>query len=196
MGRYTSNDNKSMQCNPNNERYWSSRGYCDDDDEEENRVESSYSYSARYTERLCKIRENLDFACVDLFSKQTIFYNNNVYHYEHPVIPNKQMLFNEVLEEDYSERVVLFEHKKALELLDKFSKDIHIINAKDDIEMSRYKFVEFKLYFSKNYLIVDYDKKNQGSWYLLPTSLTRTWFFGNSMKEGNIVNGIEEVLSV
>ena len=32
MGKYTSNDNKSMQCNPNNERYWSSRGYNDNED--------------------------------------------------------------------------------------------------------------------------------------------------------------------
>jgi hypothetical protein len=180
-----------MQCNPNNERYWSSRGYCDDDDEE-SRVESSYSYSAY----LSKLRDKLDFACIDLFGKKSIFRNHDVNDYDHAAIPNKKMLFNEVLEEDYFERVVLLESKKAAALLDKFTEDIHIVNAKDKFKMFRYKFVEFKLYFSKNYLIVEYDKQNQGGWYNMPTSLTREWFFGGSMKEDNIVNGIEEVLSV
>ena len=32
MGKYTADDNRSMQLNDNNERYYSSRGIADDDD--------------------------------------------------------------------------------------------------------------------------------------------------------------------
>lgn len=33
-------DNHANQCNPNNDAYWSSRGYSDDDD-----IEDEYTYS-------------------------------------------------------------------------------------------------------------------------------------------------------
>ena len=45
MSRYTSDDNRSMQLNPENDRYWSSRGYHDDDDDD-GYEESSFDLEA------------------------------------------------------------------------------------------------------------------------------------------------------
>ena len=42
MAKYTSDDNRSMQLNPNNERYYSSRGI--DQNEDHNSDESNYKW--------------------------------------------------------------------------------------------------------------------------------------------------------
>lgn len=186
MGRYTANDNKSMQCNPNNERYWSSRGY-EDDDYEDDVLESAYSHE----ETLLRMKEKLDDVCVDLFNRKATFRNLDVSSYQHPVIISKQMLFNEVLKEDYSERAVVCSRESAESLLSKFKSDMHIDNIKSDLEMFKYKFVEFKTFFSENYLIIEYDRKSQGSWFTLPSTLERVWVFSEG-QEDNIVNTFEE----
>lgn len=191
MGRYTVNDNKSMQCNPNNERYWSSRGYSDDDDDEDYLSGSSFSYS----DYLCKLKERLDLACVDIFGKRAVFRNKNVNDYQHPVILNKQMLFNEVLQENYSKVVVSLSGKDAVDFIDKFRKNIHVDSFKENLRMFKYKFVEFEIYSSESYLIVEFDRSNQGAWLKIPSDFFSTWFFKEG-QEDNILNKIEDVLNV
>lgn len=64
MGRYTVNDNRSMQCNPNNERYYLSRGCIDEDDEEEG--DSGYSFDLSSWELKKDIMSNENFKKVDV----------------------------------------------------------------------------------------------------------------------------------
>ena len=72
MGKYTSNDNRSMQCNPNNERYWLSRG-CDDDYDDSS---SSFNQDSWEKERQLYHQENkdiIDSTALNILGKKVIF---------------------------------------------------------------------------------------------------------------------------
>ena len=86
MSRYTADDNRSMQMNPNNERYWSSRR--DDCDElEEDGFDCDFGeYRESLIEDLCvKEREYLDTIGFDICGKRLIFKSKN--DYKDPLSP-------------------------------------------------------------------------------------------------------------
>ena len=59
MGKYTADDNRSMQLNPNNERYYSSRDYdCDDDGGGGYGFQAAYKPS--FVRRLAPTKEQLE----------------------------------------------------------------------------------------------------------------------------------------
>ena len=76
MGRYTSNDNRSMQCNPNNERYYSSRGFNNDDDDDSSSSFSSFNQDIWEKERQLYHQENkdiIDSTAFNILGKKVIF---------------------------------------------------------------------------------------------------------------------------
>ena len=113
MGRYTSDDNRSMQCNPNNERYYSSRGYCDDDDD--GYEISSFDRSAFEKKEEIKNQERkeaLDAASIDIFRKKVVFCNSD--DYQSFLIWKSEYLFRDVLKEKESLKEFRFEDYKGL----------------------------------------------------------------------------------
>ena len=106
MGRYTSNDNKSMQCNSNNERYWSSRGYNDDDDDDDN---ESISFSLEEREKrkekeYKELKKTIDDIAINAFNKKVII--KRECDSRHPVFYNTKMFFEKVLKEKDSFNIV------------------------------------------------------------------------------------------
>ena len=80
MGRYTASDNRSMQMNPNNDRYWSSRRDDYDDVEEDGYDYDLISYRESFIEDLCiKEREYLETIGFDICGKRLMFKSKNDY---------------------------------------------------------------------------------------------------------------------
>ena len=74
MGRYTAGDNRSMQMNPNNERYWSSRRDDYDEVEEGGYDYDLVSYGESFIEDLCaKEKEYLMSVGFDICGKRLMF---------------------------------------------------------------------------------------------------------------------------
>lgn len=72
MGRYTDNDNRSMQCNPNNERYYLSRGYSDEDDEDDGYEFDLVSFNERKSRESIELECRVDDSCFELFGKKVL----------------------------------------------------------------------------------------------------------------------------
>ena len=63
MGRYTDNDNRSMQCNPNNERYYSSRGCSDEDEDEDDYEFDLVDFNERKGRESIELKRRVDDHC-------------------------------------------------------------------------------------------------------------------------------------
>ena len=102
MGRYTSDDNRSMQLNPENDRYWSSRGYDDDDCDDE---VSSFDQEAWDKKRELEFQESkeiIDSASISILGKKVVFIQNGYSHWNsyHPAAKYAdEYLFELVLKE-------------------------------------------------------------------------------------------------
>ena len=104
MGRYTSDDNRSMQLNPENDRYWSSRGYYDDNDDESssfNLDEWKKEKEKEYEE----LKKTVDNIAINTFNKKVIV--KRECDSRHPVFDNTEMFFEKVLKEKDSLNIVL-----------------------------------------------------------------------------------------
>jgi len=116
MGRYSSNDNRSMQLNPNNERYWSSRGY-DDDSDDETRSFDRAALELEWALRYEKSKELIDSISIGMSGKRIIFMESKSGHSysQHPVGEYAvEFLFERVLKEklDKKDLTVRFESFK------------------------------------------------------------------------------------
>ena len=121
MGRYTSNDNKSMQCNPNNGRYWSSRGY-DDEDCSYNYEGSYFGLGSRLSNEQKELgykywKELVDCISINLSGKKLIFMEKvlgHPNHLRHPAGDDISFLFKNVLKEkaSYKDLTVKFKSFK------------------------------------------------------------------------------------
>mgnify|MGYP003145116669 CR=1 FL=1 len=124
MGRYTSDDNRSMQLNPENERYWSSRGY-DDDDYYDDEV-SSFNQEAWEKKREIEFQEHkeiIDSASINILGKKVIFIQESYTFYNsyHPAATcAKKYLFELVLKESESVKKFGFTDKRQEGLTVKF----------------------------------------------------------------------------
>ena len=103
MGRYTSNDNRSMQCNPNNERYYSSRGFNDDDDDDDCSDFNQDTWEKEQEKEYKALKKTVDNIAINAFNKKIIFKH---LHGNHPIFPNTEMFFEKVLKEKDSLDIV------------------------------------------------------------------------------------------
>ena len=125
MGRYTSDDNRSMQLNPENDRYWSSRGYDDDDCSYD--CEGSYfglgpRLSSKQKELGYKyLKELVDSISIDVSDKKLIFMANRwgqPNFSEHPAGSNVNALFENVLKEKVSHKDLTVNFKSFKDFLE------------------------------------------------------------------------------
>lgn len=73
MGRYTSDDNRSMQLNPENDRYWSSRGYDDDDCDDEVSSFDPNALEKKFQIKYQEDKELIDSASISILGKKVVF---------------------------------------------------------------------------------------------------------------------------
>ena len=122
MGRYTVNDNRSMQMNPNNERYWSSRSDNYDELEEDGYDYDPWVYKESLIKDLCiKEREYLETIGFDICGKRLMFkYKND---YKDPLSPVSLVRINKSYEKnnDIRRRVLGFDSEVLLIAVNKNS---------------------------------------------------------------------------
>jgi hypothetical protein len=171
MGKYTSNDNRSMQCNPNNERYYSSRGFNNDDDDDY--YNSNYEFDlAAFNDRRDReninLKDRFDDLCLSLGEKKTFFRQQRDRF--SPVYPNIEKFFTDVLKVDdsvecYKGLTLNFESFKSFFN----SSSVKNENIKRIIDIGN-KFDLLYIYFqdvyvSKRYMIFNLELyKSQGGW--------------------------------
>jgi len=122
MGRYTVNDNRSMQMNPNNERYWSSRRDDYDELEEDEYDYDPWSYKESLIKDLCiKEREYLETIGFDICGKRLMFKCKN--DYKDPLSPVSLVRINKSYEKnnDIRRRVLGFDSEVMLVAVNKNS---------------------------------------------------------------------------
>ena len=122
MGRYTVNDNRSMQMNPNNERYWSSRRDDYDELEEDGYDYDPWSYKESLIKDLCiKEREYLETIGFDICGKRLMFKCKN--DYKDPLSPVSLVRINKSYEKnnDIRRRVLGFDSEVMLVAVNKNS---------------------------------------------------------------------------
>ena len=122
MGRYTASDNRSMQMNPNNERYYRSRRDDYDEVEEDGYDYDLVSYRESLIKDLCvKEREYLDVIGFDISGKRLIFKCKN--DYKDPLSPVSLVRISKSYEKnnDILRRVLGFDSVVALIAIDKNS---------------------------------------------------------------------------
>ena len=122
MGRYTVNDNRSMQMNPNNERYWSSRSNDYDELEEDGYDYDPWSYKESLIKDLCiKEREYLETIGFDICGKRLMFKCKN--DYKDPLSPVSLVRINKSYEKnnDIRRRVLGFDSEVMLVAVNKNS---------------------------------------------------------------------------
>ena len=122
MGKYTVNDNRSMQMNPNNERYWSSRSDDYDELEEDGYDYDPCSYKESLIKDLCiKEREYLETIGFDICGKKLMFKCKN--DYKDPLSPVSLVRINKSYEKnnDIRRRILGFDSEVILVAVNKNS---------------------------------------------------------------------------
>ena len=182
MSRYTSDDNRSMQLNPENDRYWSSRGYCDDDydDDYESNIFNLKDWKKKKEEEYKALKEKIHDMSIHAFNKKIIFKKLN--HAGHP-IQSIEWFFENILKEKDSLNIVSGVTVKTksfkrffIEILDSkkldndseycsfnFVKDLFkggLGNLSKDVQEN---YVYFsRVTFSDSYVIFEIDTADQG----------------------------------
>ena len=181
MGRYTSDDNRSMQLNPENERYWSSRGYDDDDYDDEVISFNQEAWEKKREVEFQKSKDLIDSGSINIFGKKVIFMEklHNHSNLRHPAAKYSiSTLFEKVLKEEKSAKKFGFAEKSQRGLtvnfssfkqfIEKNSYDLgylkRILEEKhfvsDDVKRN---YIYFNnVYVSKSYMIFQIDPRSQG----------------------------------
>lgn len=146
MPRYTSDDNRSMQLNPENDRYWSSRGYQDDDDDES----SSFNLKEREKEKekeYEELKKTVDNIAINAFNKKVIV--KRECDSWHPVFSNTEMFFEKVLKEKDSLNIVTGVTVKTESFKRFFIENLASKKLNNNSRYCSFDFVEdlFKVYF-------------------------------------------------
>ena len=212
MGKYTSNDNKSMQCNPNNERYWSSRGYDDDyyDDEDSS---CRYDIDKYLKERDEKRKKTIDEISFRYLDKKVLFKDHTrVVFHDDPIVTNFEYLSENILKE----KIILkkdFNIKRAdlrSFLLNnvppkKFEMAcnwfMRSLVEEDGGCYSRYEYLLLEMFESESYVIFLFKDYLQGSKSIPCYESPQRWMFRDfksgefSDKANNIVEDLSEVFS-
>ena len=104
MVRYTSDDNRSTQLNPENDRYWSSRGYYNDDDDDDESSSFNLKEWENKKEVVYKVlKEKVHNISMSTYNKKIIF--KHLHHRGHP-IQSIDWFFENILKEKDSLNVV------------------------------------------------------------------------------------------
>ena len=191
-----------MQMNPNNERYWSSRSYYEDDDNDE------YFFDLAAWERKKDIewkkeKDLIDRKAMSIFDKKVIFFN-----YKDRKNPNTEHhLFSNVLKERESLKCFRFEREeigltvnfnsfkeffnsnKASKISNSFSYIDHLISLNNE-NKSRYLYFRNVL-VSDNYMFFYYDALRQGYESLNLNSMESYWVFSF---EGSLIYSKPKIL--
>tara|TARA_B000000557_G_scaffold261604_1_gene260890 strand:- start:2631 stop:3287 length:657 start_codon:yes stop_codon:yes gene_type:complete len=213
MGKYTSNDNKSMQCNPNNERYWSSRGY--DDDYYDDEHSSNYDIVSESKIIDAKRKDVIDEISFSYSGKKIIFKESG------RIIAHDRKIFDPIVENfDYLSENILKE--KLI-----FKKDLNITRSNlrrfllnnvpsKNFEMTcnwfmrniveedggcywRYEYLLLEMFESENYVIFLFKDYLQGSKSIPCHESSQRWMFRDfksgefSDKANNIVEDLSKV---
>ena len=190
--RYTSDDNRSMQLNPENDRYWSSRGYQDDDDD--GYEESSFDLEAFNKRREIEnidLKKRFDNLCLNFHGKKVFF--RQVHDRSSPMYKNAKKFFKDVLKENDSvERYSSAEGYKGLTVDFKSFKDFFV----DSIESAAVEniidlgikhdllFLYFQdVYFSESYIVFWVDIYKQGYWQSSGLGMGSRWSFAHNSYE-------------
>jgi len=112
MGRYTSNDNRSMQCNPNNERYYSSRGFNNDDDDDDCSVFNQDTWEKALQLKYQEDKDIIDSTAFNIFGKKVVFCDSD--NNQSFLTCTSEHLFKIVLKETGSLKAFRFENYKGL----------------------------------------------------------------------------------
>ena len=104
MGRYTSDDNRSMQLNPENDRYWSSRGYDDDDCDDEVSSFNQKSWEEKTELENQERKDFIDSISINILDKKVIFLHVPLHGnaFFNPAAAHDKYLFESVLKERVS----------------------------------------------------------------------------------------------
>lgn len=215
MGRYTSNDNKSMQCNPNNERYWSSRGYDDDDYDDD--YSSNYNHEEESKKIDSKRKEVINELSFNFSGKKIIFkesgrivpFNREIFD---PVGENFEYLSENILKEE----LVL---KKDFNIKRSNLRSFLLNNVPSkNFEMrcnwfmrnmveenggcyGRYEYLLLEMFESENYVIFSFKDYLQGSKSIPSYERPQRWMFRDfksgeySNEANNIVEDLSEVFN-
>ena len=175
MGRYTDNDNRSMQCNPNNERYYSSRGCSDEDEDEDDYEFDLVDFNERKGRENIELKRRVDDHCFELFGKKAF-----VKHEGDRSFSMRSMCAYMLKERDSVERcrgvTVRFESFKEF-----FGDNFEDLNVKEIVEAgSKHDllYVHFQdVYVSKSYIVFFVDMNQQGSWRSGGIGEHRSWSF-------------------
>lgn len=179
MGRYTSNDNRSMQLNPENERYWSSRGYDDDDYDDEVISFNREAWEKKRVIEFQKSKDLIDSGSIDILGKKVIFMEHlhNHSNLNHPAAKYSiSVLFEKVLKEGVKKfgfaeksqngltvnfnsfKQFIMKNSCDLDYLKRILEEKHFVS--DDVKRN---YIYFNnVYVSKNYMIFQIDPRSQG----------------------------------
>ncbi len=181
MGRYTSDDNRSMQLNPENDRYWSSRGYYDDDDDDESSSFNLKEWEKEKEKEYEELKKTVDNIAINAFNKKVIVKRER--DFWHPVFDNTEMFFEKVLKEKDSLNIVLGVTVKTESFKRFFIENLASKKSNNNSRYCSFDFVEdlFKgglgnlskdvqrnyVYFSRvifsdSYAVFEIDTSNQG----------------------------------
>ena len=214
MGKYTSNDNKSMQCNPNNERYWLSRGYDNDDYDDD---DSSYRYDieSEYREIDDKRKQVIDEVLSFSYEGKKVLFKQlgRIVNYDRkifdPVVENFEYLSENILKEklilkkDFNiKRTNLRSFLLNNVPSKKFEMTCNWFMRSIVEEKHGSEYLLLEMFESENYVIFLYKDYLQGVWSMFnDLENPRSWRFRDfksgefSDKANNIVEDLSEVFS-
>jgi hypothetical protein len=206
MGKYTSNDNRSMQCNPNNERYWSSRGYNDYDDEDSY---SNNDHDKWAKERDFKYKEAIDETAFSYLDKKILFKDATraVFGFD-PIGGTVEYLSENILEEklifkkDFNIkrsdlRSFLLNNTPSKNIEIKQNWFIRDIVEKEGGYFRRYEYLLLEMFVSLNYVIFLFNDYRQGL-KSIPSYGPQRWMFKDfksgelDFKTDNVVEDLSE----
>ena len=209
MGRYTANDNRSMQCNPNNERYYSSRGYDDDDNDDDSFF--NYDHDKWVKEKYAKHEEAINEMSFSYLDKKILFKDASraVFNFE-PIVKNFECLSENILKEKLIFKKVFNIKRSDLRsflLNNAPSKNIEMkqnffirdIVEKESYYFQRYEYLLLEMFVSLNYVIFVFKDGRQGL-KTLPGYTPQRWMFREfkcgefSYEANNIIEDLSECM--
>lgn len=209
MGKYTSNDNRSMQLNPNNERYWSVRDF--DDDFDDDYYLSDYDHESWVKERDINRKSSIDELSFEYSGKKVLFKDTAFQDSLDPVVSNFDYLSENIIKENLlltkefnikrsDLRSFLLKNVPSKKFEMRHNWFMRNIVEEDGGVKGKYEYLFLQMFESQNYIIFKFEKYFQGCWSMLnDLENPKRWMFLDFEKDiwtyhpDNIVNSLEEV---
>ncbi len=167
MSKYTRDDNRSMQLNPNNDRYWSSRYSLSDDYEEEE--EGTYDYELTIEEENAKNKILINELSFKYAGKNILFKDNSIIEPHNPISKNLKNIVQETLTLKKEFNIKRSELRRFL-LENVSPKKFEMRNnwcmrnivEEDEGRYEKYDYLNWQKYESNNYIVFHFEKHYQG----------------------------------